>query len=326
MQNVSIQEKLPFLLKRQILKNEIRNFFLKKNYFEVDTPFMVTSPGEEVHLYPFQTCYETPYGEKKNLYLHTSPEFSMKKILASLHRPIYQFARVWRNGEGGKLHAPEFTMLEWYHPYYSLEELMRETESLLQALLPAKINYNQSCIAFNKPFERLTVNQAFQNYVGVDLLSLPEDPFVLSQAANCSLRNSETWEDLFFRLLMERIEPYIGRDRPTFLTHWPVSQAALAKIDSQDTRVALRFELYAGGLELANAFEELNDPLEQRARFVKDRKKRFLLYPSRPIWQLDESFLASLTSLPPCSGIALGFERLVMLATGAMDIKDILWI
>lgn len=322
----SLFDRLPLLRRRQLMIKAIRSFFDARDYLEVETSYLVPSPGEEVHLEPFLSVYETPWGEKQNLFLHTSPEFAMKRIVAELHQPVYQLARVWRNKESGPTHSPEFTMLEWYHPHCSLVELMDETEQLCKVLFPQQINYQNQSIHFDLPFERLTIQQAFQRYVGVDILAVPEDAQYLADAAGCKLRDNETWEDLFFRLLLEKIEPNIGKDRPTFLTHWPVKQAALAKVDPEDPRFALRFELYAGGLELANAFEELTDPVEQRQRFVNDRQQREILYPNAPQWEMDEAFLQALSMMPPCSGIAVGVDRLVMLATGAKNIQDILWI
>lgn len=322
----AITDRLPLLMRRLWIIKSIRSFFDSRGYLEVDTPYLVKTPGEEVHLYPFHTVYETPYGEKQSLFLHTSPEFAMKKIMAEIHQPIYQLARVWRNQEGGAIHAPEFTMLEWYRPDCSLMDLMDETELLLKRLFPPRIQYKNYELNFEQPFIRLTIQKAFEMFVGVNLLDLPEDAEILAKAANVTLRHRETWEDLFFRLLLEKVEPNIGRQYPTFLTHWPVSQAALAKKDPLDPRVALRFELYAGGLELANAFEELTDPQEQRERFVYDRQRRMALYPDRNPWEMDEVLLKSLENLPLCSGIAMGIDRLVMLATGTTNIQDVLWV
>jgi len=156
------------------------------------------------------------------------------------------------------------------------------------------------------------------------VLAIEGDAAGLARDAGATLRPDETWEDLFFRLLLERIEPHLGRDRPTFLTHWPASQAALAQRDPADPRVALRFELYVCGLELANAFQELTDAAEQRDRFIADRARRHASYGED--WPLDEDFLASLNALPPCAGIALGFDRLAMLAGGADRIEQVLWL
>lgn len=323
----SLKDRLPLLRRRQLIMQAIRSFFMARRYMEVETPYLVQTPGEEVHLHPFHTVYQSPQGLKKEFFLHTSPEFAMKRIMAAIQQPIFQLARVWRNQEGGATHLPEFTMLEWYRPYCSMESLMDETEALIKKIFPPYLYYNKNQLNFEESFERLTIQEAFKIYVGIDdLLSLPEQAEVLAKAANVILRPHESWEDLFFRLLLEKIEPNIGRDRPTFLTHWPISQAALSKPDPKNSRVALRFELYAGGLELANAFEELTDPIEQRERFMIDRQKRQDLYPEMPLWKMDEDFLQALEQLPVCSGIAMGVDRLVMLATGALHIDDIIWV
>lgn len=326
-----IRDRLPFLHRRGLMQRGIRAFLEARGHVEVETPYAVPTPGEEVHLHPFQTVRETPQGEQETLFLHTSPEFAMKRIVAATGLPVFQFARVWRNGERSALHAPEFTMLEWYHPSIGLQALMEETEALLKAVLPPSLTHpvlgqQDAPLDLSAPFERLTIEDAFRQHVGVDLLPTEGNPAALAQAAHCTLRENETWEDLFFRLLLERIEPAIGRTRPTFLTHWPASQAALAKRDPQDPRVALRFELYANGMELANAFEELTDSTEQRHRFTADRAARAHHYPTRPAWPLDEKLLQALPHMPPCSGIALGFDRLVMLACGTPRINDVLWI
>lgn len=321
-----ILDRLPFLLRRNLVLRGTRAFLESRGCVEVETPYAVPTPGEEVHLQPFHTVRETPDGMQQNLFLHTSPEFAMKRIVAATGLPVFQFARVWRNGEGSYLHAPEFTMLEWYQPNMTLEGLMDETEALLQAVLPPILQHSDHSLNISGPFERLTMQEAFHRHAGVDLLPTEGNAQALAKAASCTLREGETWEDLFFRLLMERIEPAIGRTRPTFLTHWPASQAALARKSPQDPRVALRFELYAAGMELANAFEELTDTTEQRARFKADRQQRQTLYPNRPEWPVDEKLLSALPHMPACSGIALGFDRLVMLACGTTRIQNVLWI
>jgi lysyl-tRNA synthetase class 2 len=320
-----IAERLPFLRRRAALTRATRAFFDARGYMEVETPYAVPTPGEEVHLRCFRTELERPDGTREVRFLHTSPEFAMKRIVAATGLPVFQLARVWRNGEASALHAPEFTMLEWYRPGATLASLMDETETLLRALLPPKIERGADTIALDGPFERLTMQEAFARYAGVDLLGIGEDAGTLAAAAGVCLRDGEGWEDLFFRLLLERIEPAIGRERPCFLTHWPAAQAALACRDPSDPRAALRFELYAGGVELANGFEELTDPAEQRARFEADRARRIALYPDQD-WPIDEAFLAALPSLPPCSGIALGFDRLVSLAVGVSRLHDVMWL
>ncbi|GAJ29546.1 EF-P lysine aminoacylase EpmA [Acidomonas methanolica] len=318
-------DRLPLLHRRAALLRGVRGFFDARGYVEVETPYVVPSPGEEVHLRCFRTELERPDGGKETRFLHTSPEFAMKRIVAATGLRVFQMARVWRNGEASALHAPEFTMLEWYRPGAGLADLMDETEALLRALLPPKLDRREGELSIAAPFERLTMAEAFARHVGVDLLAIGEDAAALAAASGTRLRAGETWEDLFFRLLLERIEPRIGRDRPCFLTHWPSAQAALARRDPADPRVALRFELYAGGIELANAFEELTDPVEQRARFEADRARRMTLHPDQN-WSLDEAFLSELGAMPPCSGIALGFDRLVLLAVGAARLSDIVWL
>ncbi|MCX5615164.1 EF-P lysine aminoacylase EpmA [Bombella saccharophila] len=320
-----IRERLPFLQRRSQMVRAVRAFFEGRGYWEVETPYLVPTPGEEVHLRCFRSLLEHPDSTAEPRYLHTSPEFAMKRLVAATGQPLFQLARVWRNGERSATHMPEFTMLEWYHPGAGLSALMDETEQLLRAVLPPHLPYKDGVLDLTQPFERLTMQEAFARYVGVDVLATADDAAHLAHDAGVTLREGETWEDLFFRLLLERIEPVIGRERPTFLTHWPIAQAALAKRDVADPRVALRFELYAGGMELANAFEELTDPHEQRARFEADRTRRLALTPEQD-WPLDEAFLAALADMPPTSGIALGFDRLVMLATGAPRLETILWL
>ncbi|KAB8125274.1 EF-P lysine aminoacylase GenX [Komagataeibacter medellinensis] len=325
---VHIADRLPFLLRRNLVLRGVRAFFDARGYLEVETPYAVPTPGEEVHLKVFATERTGADGSRQKLWLHTSPEFAMKRIVAATGLPVYQLARVWRNAEGSRLHAHEFTMLEWYRPGATLDGLMDETETLLRAVLPPVVRVGEDDIGIAAPFERLTVAEAFRRHVGVDILANEGDAPALARAAGCALRNGETWEDLFFRLMMAHVEPHIGRTCPTFLTHWPASQAALARRDPADPRVALRFELYAGGIELANAFEELTDSTEQRQRFVTDRARRLASYPHEAglDWPVDEAFLAALDSLPPCAGIALGFDRLVMLAAGTGRIADVQWL
>jgi len=310
----NLADRLPHLRRRALLAAAVRAFFTGRGYLEVETPYAVPAPGEEVHLRPFRVA---PGG----LYLHTSPEFAMKKLLAGGAGKIFQLARVWRDEPVSDTHAPEFTMLEWYRPGATLEELMDETAALLRAVLPPAVTWRGQTVRLDR-FERLTVAAAFTRFAGADVLATAGDAAALAAGAGAKLRDGEDWEDLFFRLLLERIEPNIGRTHPTFLTHWPAAQAALARRDPADPRVAERFELYCAGLELANAFVELTDAGEQRARFVADRARRHAMHGED--WELDEDFLAAVNKLPACAGIALGFDRLVMLSTGAPRITDVL--
>lgn len=320
----SLEDRLPFLRGRAALTEATRRFFTGRGYLEVETPYAVPVPGEEVHLRAFATRRQHQDGTVQPLWLHTSPEFAMKRLLVGGSGPIFQLARVWRNGEGSVLHAPEFTMLEWYRPGADMDSLIAETVEFLREVLPAEVSARGVTTSL-AGIERLTVAEAFDRYVGADVLATEGDAAALANEARTVLRKDESWEDLFFRLLLERIEPHLGRAHPTFLTHWPAAQAALARRDPADPRVAERFELFVCGIELANAFVELTDPVEQRERFIADRARRHALY--GPDWDLDEDFLAALTQgLPPCAGIALGFDRLAMVASGADRIGQVLWL
>jgi lysyl-tRNA synthetase class 2 len=320
----SLLARLPFLHRRTELIRSVREFFHRRGYMEVETPYAVAAPGEEVHLRAFATTREHPDGSTESLWLHTSPEFAMKRLLVANAGPIFQFARVWRNGEGGVLHAAEFSMLEWYCPDAGTDQLIDETMAMLRSVLPPVVRCRGVTTDLSR-FDRLTVAEAFARYVGVDLLAIGEDAAELAAGAGVRLRPNENWEDLFFRLLLERIEPNLGRRHPTFLTHWPAAQAALARRDPADPRVAERFELFVCGIELANAFVELTDAVEQRARFVQERSRRHAMH--GPDWPLDEDFLAALEfGMPPSAGIALGFDRLAMIASGADRIGQVLWL
>lgn len=320
----SLAARLPFLRRRARLAAATRAFFTARGYTEVETPYAVRTPGEEVHLRAFRTEREHSDGAREALWLHTSPEFAMKKLLAGGVGPIFQLARVWRNGEGSDLHAAEFTMLEWYRPGAGMMSLIAETEAYLRAVLPPVVTCRGVTTELSR-VECLTLADAFSRYVGADLLATAGDAAGLAAAAGTRLRDNETWEDLFFRMLLEHVEPRIGRARPTFLTHWPAAQAALARRDPDDPRVAERFELFVCGIELANAFVELTDPEEQCGRFREDRARRHAI--GGEDWPLDEELLAALGhGMPQAAGIAVGFDRLAMIAGGADRIDDVLWL
>lgn len=316
--------RLPFLRRRARLTAATRAFFTARGYTEVETPYAVATPGEEIHLRAFRTEREHTDGRRETRWLHTSPEFAMKKLLVGGSGPIFQLARVWRNGEGSDLHSPEFTMLEWYRPGADMDSLIAETAEFLRAVLPPVVTCRGVTTDLAR-MERVTLAEAFSRDVGADLLGTAEDAPALAAAAGVGLRANETWEDLFFRLLLERVEPRLGRAHPSFLTHWPAAQAALARRDPADPRVAERFELFVCGMELANAFVELTDPTEQRARFIADRARRHAI--GGADWDIDEDFLAALAhGMPPAAGIALGFDRLAMIAAGADRIAQVLWL
>jgi lysyl-tRNA synthetase class 2 len=315
-------DRIGFLRRRARLAQAVRAFFDARGYLEVETPIAVPAPGEEVHLQAFATELRRPDGSRRRLWLHTSPEFAMKRLVVAGAGRVFQLARVFRNNEGGDTHQPEFTMLEWYRPGATLADLMDETEDLLRAVLPPVVARGGDRVALGR-FERMTLQQAFAAYVGADLLGSGDDAGALAASAGVAVRHGETWEDLFFRLLLALVEPAIGHATPAFLTHWPAAQAALARRDPADPRVAERFELFVAGMELANAFIELTDPVEQRERFLVDRARR-PAETGAADWPLDEDFLAALAhGMPGCGGVALGFDRLAMLACGAGTIDQV---
>lgn len=324
----SLAARLPFLEARARLTTQTRAWFTARGYREVETPCLVPAPGMEVHLRGFRTEYlpHIGQGERRALWLRTSPELALKRLLVGGAGPIFELARVWRNGEIGRRHAPEFTMLEWYRPGFTLEGLMDETEALIRALCPPIVAHEGVSTDLSLSFERITCAEAFSRWAGLDLLaSIRADGS--GDAAALGAREGESWEDAFFRQLLDHVEPRLGRERASFLTHWPTPQAALARRDPTDPRVALRFELFAGGIELANAFDELTDPQEQTTRFAHDVAERERLYGAADSWPVDTDFLAALShGMPAGSGIALGFDRLAMLVSGARRIQDVLWL
>jgi lysyl-tRNA synthetase class 2 len=315
----------------------VRDFFDAAGYIEVETPSLQVSPGLEPHLRAFATVLHDPRdGAARQRYLHTSPEFAMKKLLAGGMDRIWQLAHVYRDGERGATHHPEFAMLEWYRAGASYGDLMDECEGLLRAAQDAAgadaLRRRGNRSDARRVFERLTVAEAFFRYAGIDLLAtapdpqVPESTLLANKAARIGIapHPGDDWETLFFRIFLERIEPYLGIGAPTILYDYPISMAALSRRKPHDHRLAERFELYVCGLELANAFGELTDPVEQRRRFAADQARRQALYGET--YPIDEDFLAALEyGLPDCAGIALGFDRLVMLATGADHIEEVLW-
>jgi lysyl-tRNA synthetase class 2 len=334
-----LARRLPLLARRGQILRALRNWFERQNFTEVETPALQVSPGMEVHLKAFATEIESPEATRGRLFLHTSPEFAMKKLLAGGMPLIFQFARVWRNAERSDLHHPEFTMLEWYRAGAGYEVLMDDCEEVLRAAMAesgeTRMRWRGRSCDPSQRFERLSVAEAFERYAGIDLLATapePQKPDIQAQAlalaavrAGIQPRSTDSWEDIFFRVMLERIEPRLGAGRPTILYDYPVSLAALSRPKPDDPRLAERFELYVCGVELANAFGELTDAAVQRRRFEADMASKRQLYGEA--WPVDEEFLAALEhGLPPCAGIALGFDRLVMLATGASRIDDVLWL
>ena len=322
----------PFLMGRVRIAAALRQFFAARDFVEVDTAALVLSPGNEAHLHAFATELVAPAATRGPLYLRTSPEFACKKLLAAGERRIVEFARVFRNRERGALHHPEFTMVEWYRAEEPYEILMADCAAVLALAAEAagtkQFRFRERAIdPFAEP-ERLTMTQAFARYAGIDLPAvLPPEPgtsfAVAAAAAGIRTAADDSWGDIFSRVLVEKIEPHLGQGRATVLYEYPAVQSPLARPTAADPRLAERFELYACGVELANGFGELTDPAEQRKRLEEQMAEKERIYGER--YPIDEDFLAALAVMPQACGIALGFDRLVMLATGAAQIDEVVW-
>jgi lysyl-tRNA synthetase class 2 len=323
------------LLARNRVVAALRAFLAERDFVEVETASLGVSPGNEAHLHAFATQALSVDGRAAPLYLHTSPEFACKKLLAAGEARIAAFARVYRNRERGPLHHPEFTMLEWYRAGEPYTALMEDCATILrlaaQGAGARELAYRDArCDPALEP-ERIAVAEAFSRFAGIDLLATiapsgetdREGLAAALRAAGIRTAPDDTWSDLFSRVIVERVEPHLGHGRATILDEYPTHEAALARPAPRDGRVAERFELYACGVELANAFGELTDAAEQRRRFAAEMDEKARVYGER--YPLDEDFLAALAQMPPASGIALGLDRLVMLATGAPHIEDVLW-
>jgi lysyl-tRNA synthetase class 2 len=311
-----------------------RQWFTAQGFLEVETSVLQVSPGNETHLHAFSTEAIGLDDSRQPLYLRTSPEFAAKKLLAAGETRIVDFARVFRNREAGRMHAPEFTMVEWYRAGEPYAQLFEDVAMLIE--LAAEVTgrttitwRGRSADPFATPV-RLTVAEAFARHAGIDLLATLDGAEgnltrlrAAAEAAGVASATDDTWSDIFSRVLVARIEPELGNGRASILTEYPVVEAALARPSPHDPRVAERFELYLCGVELANGFGELTNPIEQRRRFEADMAEKQRLYGER--YPIDEDFLAALAHMPEASGVALGFDRLVMLATGAERIDQVQW-
>jgi len=323
------------LITRGAITRAFRGWFEARDFIEVETASLQISPGNETHLHAFATEALGLAGEHTPFYLRTSPEFACKKLLTAGEPRLFDFARVWRNRERGPLHHPEFTLLEWYRAGATYETLMDDCAALValaaETAAAKVLEFDgKACDPFAAP-ERITAAEAFDRFAGIDLLaSVPADgdpdrDGLADQATSVGIRVApdDTWSDIFSRVIVERIEPMLGVDRPSILSEYPRPEAALARPKPGDPRVAERFELFVCGIELANCFGELTDPDEQRRRFEAAMDEKARLYGER--YPVDEDFLAALALMPAASGAALGFDRLVMLATGATRVDDVLW-
>ena len=322
-------DRRPLLLTRNRVKAALQGWFATQDFVAVECGAVQRSPGNETHLHAFATQWQPEGGTGQTRYLHTSPEFAAKKLLAAGETRIVDFARVWRNRECGPLHAPEFTMIEWYRAHADWTDMMADAVDLCRTAAAVAgrdtLTWRErSCVSGADP-EILTLTEAFDRFAGLDLVALlgDRDAFAASTAAiGITIQTDDNWSDLFSKVVATRIEPQLGHGRLTLLTEYPLAEAALAR-PGRDPRFAERFELYACGVELANGFGELTDAAEQRRRFVADMNAKAQLYGER--YPIDEDFLAALALMPPASGVALGFERLALLAIGGVHINDMIW-
>ena len=311
----------------------MRTWFASQEFVEVETGALRISPGNETHLHAFATTLMTTEGTPSQLYLRTSPEFACKTLLAAGERRLVEFAKVFRNRERGALHHPEFTLVEWYRADEPYDTLMADCAAILReaahAAGAAQLTFRgRSADPFAAP-ERLTVAQAFARFAGVDLLAALPDGIAhrerlarAARSAGICIADNDRWADIFSRVLVERIEPNLGIGRATILDEYPAVLSALAR-PARDARLAERFELYVCGVELANGFGEMTDPAEQRRRLEVEMAEKERVYGER--YPIDEDFIAALAHMPRASGVALGLDRLVMLATGASRISQVLW-
>jgi len=326
-------DRKPFLMARSAIMRALRAWFDEQGFAETETNILQVSPGNEAHLHAPRTELTGSDGARSIRYLRTSPEFAAKKLLAAGEDKIYEFARVFRDRERGDLHLPEFTMLEWYRANSGYDALMADTIVIIahaaQATGIGEFSFRgRRTDPFAEP-ELLTVAAAFERFAGIDLLATIADEIgdraKLAEAARDRVRIAEddTWSDLFSKILVEHVEPKLGQGRLTVLFEYPAPEAALARATASDPRVAERFEVYACGVELANGFGELTDAAEQRQRFAAAMDEKQRRYGER--YPLDEDFLAAVAKMPEASGVALGFDRLVMLASGAPRVDQVVW-
>jgi lysyl-tRNA synthetase class 2 len=323
----------PFLMARAAVTQRLRAWFAEQGFVEVETGILQISPGNETHLHAPATELVGADGARHLRYLRTSPEFACKKLLASGESRIFELARVFRDRERGDLHLPEFTMLEWYRANEAYDAIMADTIAVIaQAAHVTGIRpftfRGRSADPFAEP-ELLPVATAFARYAGIDLLATirdgvgDRDALVEAAATKVRVAEDDTWSDLFSKVLVEHVEPRLGQGRLTVLYEYPAPEAALARVSAADPRLAERFEVYACGVELANGFGELTDATEQRRRFTESMDEKARRYGER--YPIDEEFIAAVAEMPQASGVALGFDRLVMLASGAARIDQVVW-
>ncbi len=309
---------------RQALYASLRRSFTARGFEEVETPLLVPAAGMEPHINPFRVRFlpELDRRHEQTLFLHTSPEYAMKRLLADGCGPVFQICKVFRNGEVAAHHNPEFTLLEFYRPHADYRDIMADLEALL-AEAEAVVAPGKQCFRL-LPYERLTVRDALLRETGIDL-RVDADAESLGTAARrigVKVEEGASFDDAFFQLFLEKVEPKLGLERPTFLIDYPASMAALSRLKPEDPTVAERVELYAGGRELGNGFSELTDPVEQRHRLLEEQRLRASL--GREPIPLDEPFLEALAQMPPAGGIAVGLDRVLMMMLEVERIDEVL--
>ncbi len=318
------------LLRARIIQG-IRQFFIDQGFVEIETPYLVSSPGMEPHLAALEVFCTRPNGQKLRRYLHTSPEYAMKKLLGEGWDKIFQICRVFRDEEISTTHQIEFTMLEWYRTHADYFQIMADCEHLInflsQNILGQNyLSYQGVPIDLTPPFQRLRVAEAMRTYGQVDIEKNRDVDSLLGEALSkgysFNALKAYSYDELFFKIFLSKVEPNLGFPKPTFLYEYPASMAALARLKPENPLWAERFELYIAGVELANAFSELTDPEEQRQRFIEEQKLRASM--GKPVYPIDEELLQALAHLPPSAGIALGIDRLVMVFCDTNKIQDVL--
>ena len=307
--------------------NLIRQFFTEQGFFEIETPLLVPAPGMEVFLHGFATEYASQVGERYRFYLPTSPEFAIKKALAHPDfsgQNLFEIARVFRNsGENSRQHHPEFNMLEWYRVNADYTDIMTDCEKLIP-FLADQFPHTDPDFDWSPPYPRYTISELFTRFAQIDLTRALEDETYWRQEAELALNqllvDDDTFEDIFFRIWLDLIEPNLGQEKPTIVYDYPAEMAALARRKSDDPRWAERFEIYARGFELGNAFSELTDPVELLERFQHNNAQRELYgFPTHPI---DYDLIEASGKMAPTGGIAMGVERLLQAITGVADLRE----
>lgn len=322
------RDRQPFLRQRAAITRAVRDWFGAEGFVEVETGILQVSPGNETHLHALRA---DPDNEAR--YLRTSPEFACKKLLAAGEDRIVEFAKVFRGREDSPLHLTEFTMLEWYRANAPYETIMADCVAVIARAAEAagtkQFLFRGRTLDPFAPPQRLTVAEAFVRFARIDLLATIDgargnrDALAAQAAGKTHVSADDDWSDIFSKILTEHVEPKLGEDALTILHEYPSPEAALARAHANDPRVAERFEVYGCGVELANGFGELTDAAEQRRRFIAAMDEKQRRYNER--YPLDEDFLAALAQMPPASGVALGFDRLVMLASGATRLDQVVW-